>query len=680
MIQLSVIIISTYLGGCLFRRCNMPSVLGEMLAGVVIGPFALGGMAIPGLEHGLFPVFEVFPISVELYSLATLASIVLLFYVGLETDLDTFMRFSVAGTSIGLFGGVLSFLLGDFAGMLYLQMTTGEMPGWTHPVGLFFGVISTATSVSITARLLLEKRRMNSPDGVTILAAAVVDDIVGIVALAIVMGLSVDAHLEGQKIAWIAFKAFGTWLLVMVIGLLLAKRLSHLLHRVGSPSAIAIISLSLALCLAGALEMAGLAMVIGAYTAGLIFSRTDLAYLIQDQLDPVQKFLVPVFFCVMGMFIDLSVLLDFNVVIISLLYTTLAITGKFLGCFVPARFLNFNTTGASRIAVAMIPRGEIALIIAGVGISSGIITQEIFSIAVIMTFLTTLLTPPILNRMLSTEKEVLKKPLKSHLELLTIRFDMPTPETAEFVHSKMLQSLRNDGFFAHRQYHGLYSLRKNDRRISMKYSRHFTEFQCHAEEETFIYILYHDVMNELQRFIHKLKKLDQSDQIKRKIIAAHSYSHTGSNPRIFGKMSPFAIEHDLKGTTREEVLRNLTQLPLRSGELTNEQYQAVFSALLQHENISPMVLTNGIAFPHVHSEQIDHLIYAFGVSRQGVAFGDPDGNLTQLFILALIPIGKHDEHLEDFAELSQFLSQSENRKKLIDAPNHVELVRFAKGL
>jgi Kef-type K+ transport system membrane component KefB/mannitol/fructose-specific phosphotransferase system IIA component (Ntr-type) len=680
MIQLSVIIVATYLGGRLFRHLHMPAVLGEMLAGVVIGPFALGGLAFLGLNHGLFPVIDVFPISVELYGIATLASIVLLFYVGLETDLDTFMRFSVAGTSIGLAGGLLSFILGNFAGMIYLQMISGELGAFDDPVCLFFGVISTATSVSITARLLLEKRRMNSPDGVTILAAAVIDDIIGIVALAIVVGLSMDTHLNGDKIAIIAFKAIGTWLVVMVIGLLLAKRLSHLLHKLGSPTTIAIISLSLALLLAGVFEMAGLAMVIGAYTAGLILSRTDLAFLIQDQLDPIQKFLVPIFFCVMGMFIDPRILLNQDVVIISLIYTILAIVGKFIGCFVPAIFLNFNTTGAARIAIGMIPRGEIALIIAGVGISTGLITQEIFSIAVVMTFFTTLLTPPILSRLLNSDNEVLKKPLVDHHELLTIRFDMPTPETAEFIHTKLLQSLRNDGFFAHRQYHGIYSLCKGDRFMTMRYSRLVAEFQCHAEEETFIYILYHDVMNELDRFINKLRQVDHTDQIKRKIISPHGQGPSRSSPGVFGRMSPFAIEHNLKGNTPEEILKSLMQLPLRSGELSKKQSTAILKELIQHEKISSMVLTSGIAFPHVHTENVERLVYAFGICRQGVEFGDLDKKLTHLFVLALIPLGKHDEHLEDFAELSKYLSHPENRKRLLEADSHVSLVRCAKGL
>jgi len=680
MMQLGVITVASWLGGRVFERVGLPSVLGEMLSGVVIGPFALGGLAFFGLEHGLFPVMDIFPASVELYSLATLASIVLLFYVGLETDLDTFMRFSVAGTAIGLFGGVASFALGNFAGMLYLQKTTGEAVGFMHPICLFFGVISTATSVSITARLLLDKRRMNSPDGVTILSAAVIDDIVGIVALAIVVGMSKDAQLGGDKIALIAGKAIGTWLLVMLAGLALAKRLSRALHKLKSPTAIALMSLALALLLAGVLEMAGLAMVIGAYTAGLIFSRTDLSHLIQEELESLQSFLVPIFFCVMGMFIDLRVLLIPEVVMISAIYTVLAVVGKFVGCFVPATFLNFNALGASRIAVGMIPRGEIALIIAGVGISTGIITQEIFSIAVVMTFFTTLLTPPVLNRLLSSDKEVLKKPLNIGAEILTIRFDMPNPETAEFVHGKILKAFRTDGFFAHRHYHGLYSLRKGDRFITMRYSRHYTEFDCGAEDETFVYVLYHEVLSELERFIANLRSVGDADQIRRKIITPIVGDHrAGPSPGVFGRLSPFAIEHDLQGSTRLEILENLMRLPVRAGELSLDKAEKILAELMKHEKTSPMVLTNGVALPHVHTESVDRLIYALGVSRSGVDFGDPDGEFTRLFILGLIPVGKQVEQLEDFASLRRFLRDPENRVSLLEAATPFELVPYVKG-
>ncbi|MDR2391139.1 MAG: cation:proton antiporter, partial [Planctomycetota bacterium] len=185
VIQLAVIIFAVRVGGSLLRRLNLPSVLGELLSGIVIGPYLLGGIPLPalGLPQGLFPKAPVgIAVSPELYGFATVASLILLFVVGLETDFRQFIKYSVAGTVIGLGGVVVSFLAGNFSAILFLGKS--EM-GFFHPSCLFLATISTATSVGITARILSERKRMDSPEGVTILASAIIDDILGIIVLGI---------------------------------------------------------------------------------------------------------------------------------------------------------------------------------------------------------------------------------------------------------------------------------------------------------------------------------------------------------------------------------------------------------------------------------------------------------------------------------------------------------------
>jgi len=266
VLQLAVIIIAAKLVGYVFNRYLKQSrVLGELAAGMIIGPFALGGIPLPVL-HG--PLFQAtsgsLPISPELYGFAIVASIILLFLAGLETDLPTFLRYSGKASVIGLGGVVISFFFGDMIAVLLLPKVTSFM----NPTALFLGTLSTATSVGITARILSEKRKMSSPEGVTILAAAVLDDVLGIILLAVVVGLAKVSSLGGVipwgEIGIIAAKALGFWLGCTVIGILIAPRLTRGLKRFGSMDIIASITFGIGLFLAGLSEMAGLDMIIGA--------------------------------------------------------------------------------------------------------------------------------------------------------------------------------------------------------------------------------------------------------------------------------------------------------------------------------------------------------------------------------------------------------------------------------
>ena len=211
--QLSIIVFAAWLGGKVFEKLKMPAVLGELCAGIVIGPYFLGAIPLWGFPQGVFPLALEFPISNELYGFTVIASIVLLFLVGLETDLETFLNFSFAGSIVGIGGVVGSFILGDLVGVLASPYLFGVQYGFMHPVPLFLGVISTATSVGITARVLSGRRKMDSPEGVTILSGAVIDDILGIIALAIVVGIIKSGYVSWRNVAFITFKAsmFTIW-------------------------------------------------------------------------------------------------------------------------------------------------------------------------------------------------------------------------------------------------------------------------------------------------------------------------------------------------------------------------------------------------------------------------------------------------------------------------------------
>lgn len=446
VLQLAFIIIAARMGGFLFQRfLKLPSVLGELVSGMVIGPYALGALIpLPGIGP-LFATQTIgLPVSSELYAIATVASIVLLFLSGLETDLRTFLRYSLVGSLVGIGGLLFSFILGDLCAVWF-----GLAPSFMHPTALFLGTISTATSVGITARILTEKHKMSSPEGVTILAGAVIDDVLGIVVLAIVVGMA-KVETSGGAMEWahigiIAAKALSFWLVCTALGLLMARKLTGSLKRLGSPEVIVSVSLGLAMMLAGLSEMAGLAMIIGAYIMGLSLSRTDVVQELQNRLQGVYDMLVPIFFCVMGMMVDFAAMR--GALVFGLIYSVVAIFAKIIGCGIPACLTQFNFRGSLRIGLGMLPRGEVALIVAGIGLSSQAIGQDIFGVAILMTILTTMIAPPMLVRSFRGESG-----LKDHVQATeekeeTFTLEFPSEDIAEFLMQRLVRAFQREEFF-----------------------------------------------------------------------------------------------------------------------------------------------------------------------------------------------------------------------------------------
>ena len=249
------------------------------------------------------------------------------------------------------------------------------------------GVVDVGTGAVLHAE---EIPALPRRDPVTVL-----DDVLGILALTIVVGLHETGDLSAASVGLVGVKTLGFWLALTGIGILLAKRISTLFGWFQVSGAGLGLALGLALLAAGLAESFGLAMIIGAFSIGLALSGTDLAHALEEPLRGVYAAVVPIFFVVMGMLVDVSSL-DSGIWAFGLIVTLAAVFGKVAGSGVPALFVGFNSRGATRIGVGMLPRGEVALIMAGVGISRGIIGHDLYGIAILMTIITTAAAPPIL--------------------------------------------------------------------------------------------------------------------------------------------------------------------------------------------------------------------------------------------------------------------------------------------
>ena len=401
--QLAIILAAAKLGGEAAERLfRIPAVIGELSVGILIGPFALGGIDLP-LVGPLFyyasdPTHQVaVPISEVLHSTAEVGAIVLLFMAGLETDLKQFLRYSGPASLVALGGVVLPFALGAGATVAF-----GYADGFGDIEALFMGAVCTATSIGITVRVLGDLGRLNTPEGVTTLAAAVLDDVLGIIVLTIVIGIGASGEISLQSSSVVAVRTLGFWVALTVVGVLLSRHISNLIGRFNVSGAAVALALGLAFAASALAEAAGLAMIIGAFSMGLALSGTDLAHRLERPLSGVYAFLVPIFFVVTGMMVDVREL--GGVWQFGLILTILATVGKVFGCGLPALAVDFNRHGATRIGFGMLPRGEVALIMASIGITAGLIDNSLFGVTIMMTLVTTIVAPIVLSRLFRNER------------------------------------------------------------------------------------------------------------------------------------------------------------------------------------------------------------------------------------------------------------------------------------
>lgn len=676
VLQLGILIFAVRLIGKLFKKIKVPTVLGELLIGVIIGPFALGGISLPGFPQGIFPLNSAsLAVSPELYSFSQVASIILLFASGLETDLKLFLKYSVAGGVIGIGGVVFSFVLGDLVGVLLLHTNFMDVRC------LFLGIMSTATSVGITARILSDKKKMDSPEGVTILASAVFDDVLGIILLAVILGVvavlnGTGASISGFEIAKIAGKAFGIWLVFTALGLIFSKQIAKFLKFFKHSYDFSICALGLGLLLAGVFEKQGLAMIIGAYVTGLSLSSTDIAPIIQERIRGLYDFFVPIFFAVMGMMVNVGEMLSKDVLIFGAIYTVVAILAKVFGCAFPAMLMGFNFKGGLRIGCGMIPRGEVALIIAGIGLTAGILDEKLFGVVILMTLVTTLVAAPFLNFSLSLPGRGTRKETTTE-DGITLSWDFGSDEIADLVVDMLLKNLRNEGFYVQMMNinEGISQARKGSTVLSIKEEENIVTIETSAEAEAFVKTSMYEMILGVIDLINNLKKGFDGIALKKDILDSDATDADSDNQ--FKKLiKPEVIIANSKAETKDDLLKEMVLLLTNTGNVRD--WEMVLSDVLSREKIMSTGMEKGIAIPHAKSDGVIAPCVAVCVKKDGIDFGSIDKEPSKIFFMIVSPKKANSPHLQMLASISSIVRNKETLSKILEAKNSDEICKILK--
>lgn len=374
--NLAIILVSAKFFGLVARKFQAPQVVGELLAGLIIGPSVLN----------LFSGNEFWT------GMAEIGVVLLMFSAGLETDIDSLKKTGKNAVLLALAGVLVPLVLGTLLYTSFYGFSGFGTSGFMEAI--FIGTILTATSVSITVQVLKEFGKLSTEVGTTIMSAAIIDDIIGIVVLTAVLGLK-DPSVSLQLIL---FKTLAFFVLAAVVGFAIFKLMEYFNKRWPHTRRMPIIGISLAFIMAYvAEEMFGVANITGAYVAGIILSSLPDSEYIESKID-ISSYMIfgPIFFCSVGLQTNLRDI-DASILTFTLTFVVVALLAKIIGCGLMARSLKFNKSDSLKIGVGMMNRGEVALIMAQRGLAAGFIDSKFLTPVIILIVVSAILTPIILK-------------------------------------------------------------------------------------------------------------------------------------------------------------------------------------------------------------------------------------------------------------------------------------------
>ena len=396
VLQLSILLVAAIAGGLLIKRFGYPVALGELIVGIILGP----------------SVFNLITDQATVSVFAELGAIILLFYIGLETEISDLRKQLLPSLSVGVLGAIVPLVLCYYTA-LYFGISSNE--------SLFLGVVFTATSIGITVRLLKDMGKLNNPIGLTVLGAGIVDDVVAVILLSVVLSILSGAA-NALDIGLVIAKAIAFWAIIVLIG---SKVLAKIIDRLRFDDEYIILFLLAYGFLAAYISATiGLSAIVGAFAAGLPLTRKQVKVkMALEQTKSLYMFFVPIFFISIGTLINLSVFGE--AAFLGLVITAIAFIGKIIGSYAAARLNKFSNKDALKIGISMTPRGEMGLIVASLGLTSGLISTGTYSVAVMAVILTTFIAIPILKMVLSDKKSNYLSRIKEKKSKVTTNNDLP---------------------------------------------------------------------------------------------------------------------------------------------------------------------------------------------------------------------------------------------------------------
>jgi Kef-type K+ transport system membrane component KefB len=378
MISLSILLFAAKLMAELFHRIKLPIVLGELLAGIIVGPFALG--ALPLVDGEPLVVLDE-----TVMQIGEIAAVVILFIAGLEITPREFLRGGTAAFTVGSLGVVVPFFVGYYAFAAF---------GIEALQSILIATALTATSIAISIQVLTELGKMQSKEARLVLGAAIVDDILAIAVLSVVVSMVQTGNTQPAifDIVFLIMQVLGTFAAILIVSVLIIPRILHTERLWKSKGSLEGIVTAAFFAAAGIAAFLGLSPIVGAFAIGMAVASTRIIHQVHDYVDKLQIIFAPLFFAIIGAQVDLRGV-NLDVLFLAGIIIAIAVVTKLIGCGLPSLLFLKDRSRSMRVGIGMVSRGEVGLIVAGVGVSSGALTNNIYTAVIIMVAATTVITP-----------------------------------------------------------------------------------------------------------------------------------------------------------------------------------------------------------------------------------------------------------------------------------------------
>jgi Kef-type K+ transport system membrane component KefB len=390
LISLAILLFAAKIFAELFNKLKLPAVLGELLAGIIVGPFALG--ALPLFDGGK----PIVVLGETVREIGELSGVVILFIAGLQITPKEFLKGGAASFTIGACGVVVPFLVGYYAFTLF---------GLAALQSILIATALTATSIAISVRVLTELGKMQTMEARLILGAAIVDDILAIAVLSVVTTMVQTGDMTPNilDITFLILKILGIFAALLIGAIFIVPKILHAERLWKSRGSIEGIVTASFFGASGIAALVGLSPIVGAFAVGMAVASSRIIRRVEEYVDKLEIIFAPLFFAIIGAKVDLTGV-NLNVLYLSSIIIIVAIVTKLIGCALPAMIFLKDRTKSLKVGIGMISRGEIGLIVAGIGVTSGALSSNIYTTVIIMVAITTIITPIWLKKAYSKEQ------------------------------------------------------------------------------------------------------------------------------------------------------------------------------------------------------------------------------------------------------------------------------------
>lgn len=681
ILQLGVLILASWLGGALFRRWNLSSTLGSLVAGIVIGPHMLGGLVgfaslfASGAEAGGAAAGG-------LFGVVTLALLALLFLIGLETDVRLLRRHSLVAALVGLGGTLAAMLAGGAVLFLFAPQLMGQAHSWWAPAVLFGALAMATASVSIMARTLAGLRRMESPEGRVALSGAAVDNLLTVVLLSTVTGVALTgAEPAPLLVGQMLLKTLAAGAVVGAVAVAVAQLGSRLAVFGNDTNGPAVYCLALALLAGGLLWWLGLSPLLGAYVVGLAFSATEIRHHVQERLEFVHAAFVPPCFALVGTAVDPSLLMEPRVLLFVVAFVLAVLLAKVVGAGLPAWLAGLNGVGCLRVGVILLPRGEVALVVVVSALAAGLLAPALLVALVVLFAVAGVLAPVVTERVFARGGVGLRGGFPA-AEDARITFTFPSHNAAELVMGRLVELFEEEGYYVnlfHRREH-LYQFTRDASAFSVQNPGARVVFTCAPQDRELINTAMLEVAAGIEQSLLEVRQPLDAARLRQQVQEDREAGAREAAPAAAVALRSFlvagAMQPRLQATDKAGIIAELIGLLQVSGLVRDAA--AAQQAVLDREQGFSSGLQHGIAIPHARTDAVDRLVCAVGLKPEGVAFDTLDGKPARIIVLALAPVHAAAPQLQFLAAISQTLHE-EGRAALLACETPGDMYAMLSG-